>query len=71
MEKPLPRRCWYRTFNPRSRKYSEWLGGTLHAWGTENDSCEYSSPYCVGVIEDDISGDILTINVTDIRFVNP
>ena len=61
----LPRACWFRLADGH-----KWLGGTLHAWGTDFEEFE-SGPGLlpVGIVEDNC-GDVHSVYVNRITFAS-
>lgn len=61
--------CWYRTYDGVRKAWSEWRGGRLRAWSTDNTEGESGfGNFPVGVIEDDKTACMKSIYVEWICF---
>lgn len=69
------RPCFYRRYlgtqpnDHRVGRYSDWMLGTFHAWSQECE--EPNTPNPVAIVEDEKTGDILTVSPGLVRFKTP
>ena len=61
--------CWYQIAHAASGPEIKWRRGTVLAWSTDHEAYESGpGPFPVAVVEDDESGQVRSIYVSQVNF---